>query len=361
MTAPVHTFAASELAAACGGRLVGDDRDLAGVRSLELAGPTDLSFVSDSKAERRALASRAGALLVRSASRMLAEGCAAQTFIEAKDPQLALVDVLRRFFPDRRLRPGVHATAIVGEGLKIDATAEIGPYAVLGKDVEIGAGVLIEAHVVIGDRCRIGPGARLHPHVVLYEGVVIGASSEVHSGAVLGADGFGYAPSPTGLRKIPQVGHVELGRDVEIGANSCVDRASLEVTRIGDGTKIDDLVMIGHNCEVGRHAVLCGQVGLAGSTTLGDGVVLAGQVGVSGHLRIGQGVKAGGRTGISEDIPDGATIFGDPFMRFRDSVRARVEYRRLPELARVVRLLAERAGIAMTTADEGRPPKGDEG
>ncbi|MRR11572.1 UDP-3-O-(3-hydroxymyristoyl)glucosamine N-acyltransferase, partial [bacterium] len=210
---------------------------------------------------------------------------------------------------------------------------------------EVADGAIVGAHVVVGRRCRIAAEAWLHPHVVLYDDVSVGPRTEVHSGAVLGADGFGYAPGPAGLRKIPQVGGVEIGCDAEIGANTCVDRGTLDATRIGDGSKIDDLVMVGHNCNVGRHVVLCGQAGLAGSTTVGDQAVLGGQVGVGGHLRIGRGVKAGGQTGVSSDVPDGASIFGTPHMPYREALRVQAELKRLPETARVVRELAKAAEV----------------
>jgi UDP-3-O-[3-hydroxymyristoyl] glucosamine N-acyltransferase len=167
----------------------------------------------------------------------------------------------------------------------------------------------------------------------------------VHSGAVLGADGFGYAEGPAGLRKVPQLGGVEIGADAEIGANTCVDRATLETTRIGDGSKLDDLVMIGHNCDVGRHVVLCGQVGLAGSTTIGDQTVLGGQAATAGHLKVGRGVKAGGQTGITSDVPDGASVWGTPQMPHREAFRMIAEFRRLPRTARLVREVAKATGV----------------
>ena len=253
------------------------------------------------------------------------------------------------FFPRRRARPGVHPTAVV-DGAAVDPSAEVGPYAVIEEGSRVGAGAIVGSHASIGRGVAVGEGAWIHPHVVVYDGVTIGARSEVHSGAVLGADGFGYAPSPTGIRKIPQVGTVVIGTDVEIGANSCVDRASLEATRIGDGTKVDDLVMIGHNCAVGRHGFICAQVGLAGSTVVGDGVILAGQVGVAGHLRIGNGVKVGAQSGINGDVPDGANVNGTPHLPYRDSMKCLVEYRRLPETARLVRELAQ--GSARKAEDQ---------
>lgn len=336
---PEPTTAAA-LASACGGRLVGDAGAVVeGARSLESAGPRDVAFVSDAKAERAAAASAAGVLLARSASAL--QG---RTVIEVADPALALSGVLESVFPRRGASPGVHPTAIVGAGARIADDASVGPYAVVGEESEIGTGAVLGAHVVVGRRCRVGAGARLHPHVVLYDDVSIGSGSEVHAGAVLGADGFGYVASPTGLKKVPQVGGVEVGSGVEIGANTCIDRATLEATRIGDGTKIDDLVMVGHNCQVGSHVVLCGQVGLAGSTTVGDQTMLAGQVGTAGHLRIGRGVKAGGQTGIVSDVPDGASVFGTPQLPHRDAFRVHAETKKLPETARLVRELARASG-----------------
>lgn len=331
-------FTAAELASACGGELHGGgELEILGIRSLEKAGPSDLSFVADRKAVRKAQESNAGLLIVRAG-----EGSWNRPVIEVPDPSLALIPLLHLFRPRRRPRPGIHETAVVPPTARVDATAEIGPYAVLGEHTVVGGGCLIEAHCVLGDSVRLGDGVWLHPHVVLYDEVVVGPGSEIHSGAVLGADGFGYATAKTGIRKIPQIGRVELGSDVEIGANSCVDRASLEVTRIGDNTKIDDLVMIGHNCELGRSNFVCGQVGLAGSTATGDGVILAGQVGAAGHLRIGNGAKVGAQTGVNTDVPDGQEVFGTPMMPFRETMRVIAETRRLPETARLVRDLAKR-------------------
>ena len=271
------SFSVAEVAAACGGRVVGDgDRRLAGVRALEGAGADALSFVNEERALSRAAASVAGALLARSSAAL-----PGRTVIEVSDPQAALIKVLRLFHPVRAPRPGIHPTAVVEAGAFVDPSSEIGPYAVVGDLSRIEANAIVGAHAVVGARCRVGAGAWLHPHVVLYDDVALGERVEVHSGAVLGADGFGYAPTAHGLVKIPQVGGVTIGDDVEIGANSCVDRAALEMTRVGAGTKIDNLAQIGHNVTLGRHDVICAQSGIAGSAVLGDGVVLGGQVGVN--------------------------------------------------------------------------------
>jgi len=337
----VASFSVAEVAAACGGRVVGDgDRRLTGVRALEGAGADALSFVNEERALARAFASAAGALLARSAAAL-----PGRTVIEISDPQVALIKVLRLFHPVRAPRPGIHPTAVVEAGAFVDPSSEIGPYAVVGDLSRIEAGAIVGAHAVVGSRCRVGAGSWLHPHVVLYDDVALGDRVEVHSGAVLGADGFGYATADKGLVKIPQVGVVTIGDDVEIGANACVDRAALEATSVGAGTKIDNLVQIGHNVTIGRHDVICAQSGIAGSAVLRDGVVLGGQVGVAGHITIGNGVKVQAQSGIARDVPDGESLHGSPAIGYRAYQKSWIEFSRLPETARLVRRLAEKAGL----------------
>lgn len=330
------TRTAGEIAAACGGRLVGDAaRVLSGVRSLERAGPGEVAFAAGPREEKQAAGSKAGLLLVRSA-----EALPGRDVVEVSRPELAVVDVLLLFHPVRRAAPGVHPTAVVADGAEVDPSAEVGPYVVIGAGSRVGAGAILEPHVVVGARCALGARVRLHPHVTLYDGVTLGDGVEVHSGAVLGADGFGYVPTAQGIRKVPQVGGVTLDADVEVGANTCIDRATLEETRVGAGTKIDDLVMVGHNSALGRHGFVCAQVGIAGSAIVGDGVVLGGQVGLSGHQKVGNGVKVGAQSGVWGDVPDGASVNGSPHMDFRLSMKVIAELRRLPETARLVRRLA---------------------
>jgi UDP-3-O-[3-hydroxymyristoyl] glucosamine N-acyltransferase len=337
----VASFSVAEVAAACGGRVVGDGgRRLVGVRALEGAGADALSFVSEERALSRAASSSAGALLARSAAAL-----PGRTVIEVPDPSIALIKVLRLFHPVRAPRPGIHSTAVVEAGAVIDPSSEIGPYAVVGDLSRIEANVIVGAHAVIGARCRVGAGSWLHPHVVLYDDVVLGERVEVHGGAVLGADGFRFVTTDKGLVKVPQVGGVAVGDDVEIGANSCVDRAALETTSVGSGTKIDNLVQIGHNVTIGRHDVICAQVGIAGSAVLGDGVVLGGQAGVAGHLTVGAGAKVQAQSGVGADVPPGQALHGTPAFGYRDYQKSWIELRRLPETARLVRRLAEKAGL----------------
>jgi len=337
----VASFSVAEVAAACGGRVVGDgDLRLVGVRALEGAGADALSFVNEERALSRAAASAAGALLARSAAAL-----PGRTVIEVSDPSTALIKILRLFNPARAPRLGIHPTAVVDAGAFVDPSSEIGPYAVVGDLSRIEANAIVGAHAVVGARCRVGAGSWLHPHVVLYDDVVLGERVEVHSGAVLGADGFGYATTDKGLVKIPQVGGVTIGDDVEIGANSCVDRAALETTSVGAGTKIDNLAQIGHNVTLGRHDVICAQSGIAGSAVLGDGVVLGGQVGVAGHITVGNGVKVQAQSGIARDVPDGEALHGSPAIGYRAYQKSYIEFSRLPETARLVRRLAEKAGL----------------
>jgi UDP-3-O-[3-hydroxymyristoyl] glucosamine N-acyltransferase len=337
----VASFTVAEVAAACGGRVAGDgSARLTGVRALENAGPEALAFVSDAKALGRAAASRAGAFLARSGSDL-----PGRTVVEVEDPALAVVTALRLFHPPRAVHPGVHPTAVVDPSAAVDPAAEVGPYAVIGPSTRVEAGAVVEAHAVVGARCVVGRGSRLHAHAVLYDDVVLGERVEVHSGAVLGADGFGYATTKRGLVKVPQIGGVAIGDDVEIGANACIDRAALETTSVGAGTKIDDLVMVGHNVKIGRHDVLCAQVGVAGSAVIGDGVVLGGQAGVAGHLTVGDGVKVQAQSGIGADVPPGQALHGSPAFGYRDYQKSWIEFRRLPETARLVRRLAEKAGL----------------
>lgn len=335
------SFSVAEVAAACGGRVVGDgDRRLAGVRALEGAGADALSFVNEERALSRAAASAAGALLARSAAAL-----PGRTVIEVPDPSTALIKVLRLFHPARPPRPGIHPTAVVDAGAFVDPSSEIGPYAVVGDLSRIEAGAIVGAHAVVGARCRVGAGSWLHPHVVLYDDVALGERVEVHSGAVLGADGFGYATTDKGLVKIPQIGGVAIGDDVEVGANACVDRAALETTSVGAGTKIDNLVQVGHNVTIGRHDVICAQTGIAGSAVLGNGVILGGQVGVAGHITVGNGVKVQAQSGIGADVPPGQALHGSPAFGYRAYQKSWIELRRLPETARLVRRLAEKAGL----------------
>jgi UDP-3-O-[3-hydroxymyristoyl] glucosamine N-acyltransferase len=329
-----------ELAARIDGELVGDpQRRVAGIRTLDDAGPDDLSFLSRPEYVAAARASRAGALLT---GRRWPELAADQVVVA--DPVRALAALLEFCYPESRPHPGVHPTAVLGEGVEVAGSAHVGPYVVLGAGTRVGERAVVHAHVVVGERCEIGADAVLHPHVVLYRRVRIGPGTVLHAGAVLGADGFGYASRGMEHTKIPQVGDVEVGSEVEIGALSAVDRALLGSTRVGDGTKIDNLVQVGHNVQIGRGAILCGQVGIAGSARLGDGVVLGGQAGVAGHLSVGDDVRVASKSAVYETVPAGGTVAGIPAVPIGGWRRQQALVRRLAELWRRLRALERRRG-----------------
>jgi UDP-3-O-[3-hydroxymyristoyl] glucosamine N-acyltransferase len=235
---------------------------------------------------------------------------------------------------------------VVEAGAEVDPAAHVAPYAVIGAGSRIGAGAVVGAHAVVGRGCEVGTGAVLHPHVVLYDGTAVGEGSEIHAGAVLGSDGFGYATRQGRHHKVPQVGRVVVEAEVEVGANTTIDRATLGETRIGAGTKIDNLVQVGHNVRVGRAAILCGQAGIAGSSRLGDGVVLAGQAGVGGHLTLGDRVQVAAKSAALSSVEPGMQVAGIPAVemgkwRREVALRSRLE-RRLADLAKRIAELERR-------------------
>ncbi len=230
--------------------------------------------------------------------------------------------------------PGIHPTAIVDPTASMGTDVHIGAYVVIGRNCRIGNGARIEANCVLGDEVGIGAQTLLYPHVVVYSGCEVGHDCIVHSGAVIGADGFGFILMDGIQHKIPQIGNVVIGSFVEIGANTTIDRGTLSSTTIGDGTKIDNSVQIGHNCVIGKHSILCAQVGLAGSTVVGDYVYLAGQVGAAGHISIGDKAMVGAQSGISGDVPSDARYLGYPAMDAGAWKRIRASEKHLPEIYR---------------------------
>jgi UDP-3-O-[3-hydroxymyristoyl] glucosamine N-acyltransferase len=312
----------AELAELVSGRVEGNpERAVEAIRALETAGPADLSFVTQARHRARALACAAGVLLVgEDMAAGLAAGRAGSgrsggggaDLLVVPDAGYALARLLALFHPAEVREPGAHPTAIVEAGAVVDPTAHLGPYAVIGAGSTVGAGAAVLAHAVVGRGCAIGEGTLIHPHAVLYDRTAVGARCIVHSGVVLGGDGFGYATRGGVHHKLPQVGRVVLEEEVEIGANTTIDRAALGETRVGAGTKIDNQVMLGHNVQIGRRSLLCAQVGIAGSTRIGDGVVLGARVGAVDHVEIGDGVQAAAGTDVFESVAPGAVIGGSP-------------------------------------------------
>ncbi len=286
----------SDVATLVGATLSGEDRLIQGLNPLDAATSSDLSFLDNTKYIASFSASKAGACLVR--SRFALHAPAEMALLITEQPYAAYAAIAARMYP-ATYQAGIHPTAIIGTGVDIGDGASIGAYTV------ISDGVVIGANTHIGTHCSISHS-------------IIGRDCIIHRGVHLGQDGFGFAPTATGLLKVPQLGRVVIGNGVEIGSGTCIDRGAGPDTVIGDGTKIDNLVQIGHNVQIGKSCVIVSQVGIAGSTVIGDGTMLGGQVGVSGHLKIGSGVKVAAQSGISADIPAGATYGGYPAMPVRD-------------------------------------------
>jgi UDP-3-O-[3-hydroxymyristoyl] glucosamine N-acyltransferase len=266
--------------------------------------------------------------------------------LRAASARLAFGALLRLAARPLPLDPGIHETAIVHAEATVDPGARIGPWSVIERGATIGAEARVFPFCYVGENCEVGRGAVLYPHVVLYRDVRIGPGSVVHAGAVLGADGFGFAWDGARRRRIDQVGSVWLGEEVEIGANSCVDRATCGSTMIGTGTKVDNLVQIGHNCRIGKHGAIAAQTGLAGSATVGDRVVMGGQVAINDHTAVGNDLTLAGRTGVAQDLPDGGAYFGMPAKPAREEMRLLALQKRMPDLFdRVKRLEAEVAAL----------------
>lgn len=340
-------FALGELARHVGGEVRGDpELVIRGVRTLERAGPDDLSFVTRAGFADEARASRAAAFLVPPAIPL-----PGRALVVVDDPPLALARAIELFYPLPAPAPGIHPTAVIGDGCAIDPSAAIGPYAVIGAGSAVGGGSAVGAHAVVGRGCRLGREVVLHPHVVLYDLTELGDRVVLHAGVVLGADGFGYATHGGEHVKIPQVGRTVIEDDVEIGALSAVDRAVLEETRVGRGTKIDNLVQVGHNVAIGRGCLLCGQAGIAGSARLGDYVVVGGQSGVMGHHRLADGTQVAGKS-MAMEQSGGGQVAGIPAVSLAKWRRQTVLIGRLGEMMRRLRALEKRAGIARGAGEE---------
>lgn len=336
------SFTLGELAESVGGRVRGEaDRKIDAVRALDRAGSTDLSFLTHGRYREQARESAAGAILTGPGNEDLS-----QDLLIAENPYLALARVLERFEEGTAEPAAIHPTAAIAPGAEVAPSASVGAYAVVGDGTRVGNGARLGAHVVVGRDCRVGDDSVLHAGAVLYDRTQVGARCIVHSGAVLGADGFGYARSDAGAVKIPHRGRVVLEDDVEVGANSTIDRAMLEETRIGQGTKIDDLVMVGHNVTIGPGSTLVAQSGIAGSARLGRGVTVAAQSGAAGHLVVGDGAMIAAKSAAFKDIPAGEKQAGVPATDLGAWRRQQAIVARLPELLKRIRELEKAVGVA---------------
>ncbi|MBN9118524.1 MAG: UDP-3-O-(3-hydroxymyristoyl)glucosamine N-acyltransferase [Planctomycetes bacterium] len=324
------------------GEVLGDpDLAISNARTLADAGPGDVTFVETDKYLSAWHASKASAAVVGPS--VPPNG---RPLIRVADPLMAFAEIVRHLRGRTEEPHGViDPTAVVHPAARLAAGVSVGPHAIIGEGTTLGENTTVHAGVVVGRSCAIGRDCVLHPRVVLYDDCVIGARVTIHAGAVLGADGFGYRQHNGRHIKIPQQGWVEIGDDVEIGACATVDRGTFGPTRVGAGTKIDNLVMIGHNCQIGRHNVLCGQVGIAGSCVTGDYVVMAGQVGVADHLKIGSRVIVGAQAGVCNDLTDDQTVFGYPAIPVSEQRRLLANIKRLPEVRADVKKIQKHLGL----------------
>jgi UDP-3-O-[3-hydroxymyristoyl] glucosamine N-acyltransferase len=345
MTAPAHDASSSaapqlavplsEVAALVGGSLVGPGTGaVTGLQTVQDAGASDLTFIGDEHHARLWATSRALAAVVSQSLAASVEPTADRSVILVPNADNAMIAMLERFAPPEELpQLGVHPSATIDPSAKLGRDVRIGPGVSIGRNVSIGDGASLHPGVVVYHDAIVGPGCILHANVVIRERCVLGRRVVLHGGVQIGTDGFGYRASPDGrgMVKVPHLGNVVLEDDVEIGANACVDRGKFGATLIGAGTKIDNLVQIGHNCRIGRCVVISGLSGIAGSTTIGDGTRIGGGAGIADHLRIGRGVSIGARSGVMNDIPDGETWAGYPAKDARRAMQEVIAARKLPE------------------------------
>lgn len=323
----------SKIAATLGARLDGEDVDITGVAGIEEAASGHLTFVANPKYAAAARTTHASAVIVSEEFPAIAAAT-----LRCGNPYLAFAKAIEIFYHPPRYPIGIHSTAVVHPSAKVGKQASIGPYAVVEEDVVIGNHCVLLPHVVVYRGARIGDNFFAHAHAVVREHCRLGDNVILQNGAVIGADGFGFAKNGDGRwQKIVQSGPAVLEDDVEVQANACVDRASVGETRVRRGAKIDNLAQVGHASEVGENTLLCAQVGLAGSTVVGNNVILAGQVGVAGHCKLGDGVIATAQSGIPSDVEAGKMVSGYPAIDNKQWLRCVAVFNKLPELSKAVR------------------------
>lgn len=332
---PAHN--AQSIAELVNGTLEGPaELRIEGVNSLDEAGPADLTFITSAKFARKWAQTRAGAALVRRGIKVADHDAATRALITVDDPELAMIAVLNAFAPPHTMPDlGVHPTAFVHESAKLGKDVRIGAHVSVGREAELGDGVILHAGVRIYSFVKIGAGTEIHGNTVVRERCTIGKESILHQNVSIGADGFGYRPAPDGkgLIKVPHIGTVRIGDSVEIGAGACIDRGKFGATTVGDGSKIDNLVQVAHNCQIGRCVIIAGCVGISGSVTIGDGAQIGGGVGIRDHLTIGAGAKVGAMAGVMRDVPAGETHLGMPAEEASKALRLVAATRRIAGLA----------------------------
>lgn len=328
-----------KIAAGTGSEIEQGDPDLeiSGAAGLDLAGSEEITFLANPKYTPQLKTTRAGAVFLKTDEEIARQDIAV---LRCADPYLAYTRALRLFHPAPPLQPSIHPTAVIAGSARVADHIEIGAHVVIGEECEIAENVRIFPNATIYRGVRIGPGTVIHSNVSIREDTRIGRNCIIHNNAVIGSDGFGYAKSEDqSWLKIPQTGRVIIDDDVEIGAGTCIDRASVGETRIERGVKLDNLVQIGHSSTVEEDALICAQTGLAGTSHIGRRVLLAGQVGIAGHLKVGDDATVTAKSATSHDVEPGRIISGIPAFDNRDWLRSTAAYRRLGELAKTVRKL----------------------
>jgi UDP-3-O-[3-hydroxymyristoyl] glucosamine N-acyltransferase len=331
-----------ELAELVHGELCGDgDLVIRAASPLYDAEPGSITFVEDERHAQQLSTSRASAVVAP-------KGLSTKGFsvLRVADPVAAFVTIVRHLQGRAEPPPhGIDPSASIHPTARIGENCSIFPFACIGEGSVVGARCWIHSGVVLGRFCRLGDDVTLYPNAVLYDGTLVGDRAIIHANAVLGADGFGYRLHDGRHVKVPQLGHVEIGADVEVGACATIDRGTFQATRIGEGTKIDNLVMIAHNCRIGRHNLFVSQMGIAGSSSTGDYVVVAGQAGIVDHVGIGDGAMIGAQAGVTKEVPAGQRMLGSPATPEREQKRILMSLEKLPQIRRDVRRIKQKLGI----------------
>jgi len=344
-----------EIASLLNAELIGDAATLiTGVAGLDSASPGTISFIEHERLLTTALSSSAAAIIAPDSmaqtlrdEQKRAGRKRGKPMVVTGNPRLAFAKVMEMMQPVNLPEKGIHPSAVIEADAHIGEGVSIREFCYVGHHAHIGDGAVLYPHVVVGDGAQIGDASVLYPSVVINHHVNIGQRVRIHSGSVIGGDGFGYVLDEGLHHKVPQVGTVVIEDDVEIGANVCIDRATMGATRIGSGTKIDNLVQIAHNCQIGRNCIVCGQVGLSGSVVVEDNVVLAGQVGIRDHLKIGKGAILGAQAGIMQDVAAGDFVLGAPATSQREFLKTQAAARKLPEMARQLRKLEKQVDLLL--------------
>ncbi len=328
------TWTTSRLAAELGLEYKGRDRELSGCNTLEKAVSTELSFLANSKYIRLASQTRAGAVILSPEHAHLLADC-----ILSPNPYLDFARAVQFFAKEQGALKGLSELAFIHPEARIEADVTIYPFVFVGPGASIASGTICFSGVYVGEDCRIGPNCRLYPQVSLMAGTILGRGVILHPGVVVGSDGFGFAQGDACLEKVPQIGRVIIEDEVEVGANTTIDRAALDETLIGAGTKIDNQVQIGHNVQLGEQCIIVSQVGISGSSKLGRNVVLAGQCGVAGHITIGDNCRVGGKAGVSKSVKPGTDVSGNPAIEHKKYLRSASLFGKLPELYQRIKKL----------------------